>query len=79
MKKSLLVLALVVSCKANAFDVKQFDCAVEEFFDVDIAIIKLLEITRFARIIPYMQKMGKIESENMLKEKVEELCAKMVV
>ena len=25
MKKSLLVLALVVSCKANAFDVKQFD------------------------------------------------------
>lgn len=61
------------------FDVKQFDCAVEDFFDLDIEVVKLLEITRFARIIPYMQKMGKIESEIMLKEKVEELCAKMVV
>ena len=61
------------------FDVKRFDCAVEEFFGLDIEVVKLLEITRFARIIPYMQKMGKIESEIMLKEKVEELCAKMVV
>lgn len=54
-----------------------FDFVVEKEFGIDIIIVKLFEITRFARILPYMEKLGKEEAKWKIIAKIEELCASL--
>lgn len=51
-----------------------FDYFVLQRFGIPKDIIIALEITRFARILPYMDKLGKFESRKKIEEKIEELC-----
>lgn len=60
-------------------EVDVFDAVVSSHFKCDMYVLKLLEITRFARILPYMRKMGKIEAEAKIVDKIGELCAKITV
>lgn len=57
--------------------VEQFDIFADEL-GYDLQLIGLLEITRFARIIPYMQIAGRKDVVYSLGEKVEALCREML-
>lgn len=53
---------------------ERFDHIVKSCFQCDMKFVHLLEITRFARILPYMRKMGKKQEQEAIERIIGGLC-----